>query len=147
MTTLKKLLLATIAATALATSSGVQAGQARSLSCSVTVDNLLNGAARYAYQKAFDLLPDTPFSDDFSSATRFRFFDAWSYLDAGRTVVAISYFNDIGVFDSVDFGTSMKINEANNVDSVSGSFTYSSSLGVRGNHTTNYSLTCTRLKN
>lgn len=146
MSNLKKTLLASLAVVGALTSLAAQAEQPRSLACSVSVDNLLNGATRYAYRKDFALLPDVPYSDDFSSATRFRFFDAWSYLEDGKTVVAISYFNDIGVFDSVDFGTSMKINEVNNVDTSSGSFTYSTSQGIRGNHTTNYTLTCTRLK-
>lgn len=125
----------------------VSAAEPRSVSCSVSVDYLLNGVVRAPYQKEFVVNPGVVYEDDFSTFTRFRFFTASTRLDeAGKTVVEMSYYNDVGVFDAVDFSTELTIHDENNGETTSGSHTYWSSLGIAGNHTTEYSLTCKRLK-
>lgn len=125
-----------------------QAGEPRAVGCSVSVTYLLNGVARSTYERSFSVSPGAPFSDDFSTATRFRFFDAAATLEADgkTTTVAVSYFNDVGVLESVDFRTQLAVGSDRLPRSTSATHTYWSSVGIAGDHTTTYQLTCQALK-
>lgn len=120
------------------------ASQNGRLACSVSIDYVLNNVLRQSYQKDFVIDPNTPFSDDFSTATRFRFFDASTTRQSGDSVVTISYFNDVGVFTAVDFRTTLTMRDDKDGETISGSHTFFTSIGAVGNHTTNYTLTCQR---
>lgn len=125
----------------------VNAAEPRSMSCAVSIDYLLNGVVRAPYHKEFVVNPGEVFEDDFSTVTRFRLFTASTRLDdAGKTVVDVSYFNDVGVLEAVDFSTELTIHNENNGETDSWSHTYWSSTGIAGNHTTAYSITCKRFK-
>jgi hypothetical protein len=141
-----KLLLVSVTAAVIAAPIAVNASELRTVACSVTINYLVNDVVRAPYQKDFVLTPDAAFTDDFSTVTRFRFFDAATHLDDGDTVVTISYFNDVGVFEFVDFRTQLKIRDDGKVETNSGAHTYFTSLGAAGEHTTEYMLACARLK-
>ncbi len=143
--TLRTLLLSAVLLSAV-NISDANAAEERSVSCSVSIDYLFNGVVRAPYQKDFVVTPGVRFEDDFSTPTRFRIFDASTRLEDGKTVVVISYFNDVGVFESVDFNTELKLNDEKG-ETRSGSHTFFTSRGAVGSHTTNYTLSCSRLKN
>jgi hypothetical protein len=82
------------------------------------------------------------FSDDFSTPIRQKQFSASAARVGGITVVSIDYFNDVGVFVSIGFNT--QLNVSRNIESTSGSHSLSTSLGVVGTHSSNYTLTCRR---
>jgi hypothetical protein len=115
------------------------------VSCSVTVDYTLNGGAPEAYRKDFSVSPGVGFIDDFSTALRQKEFRASAAREGGNVVVSIDYFNDVGVFHSVGFSTRMNVRENRVLETTAGSNTFSTSLGVSGNHRTDYTLTCRRL--
>ena len=140
-----RLMLVALAAVQLTGPSAVHAAQVRAVSCTVAIDYLFNDVLRAPYQKTFVVDPGAVFEDDFSTFTRFRIFDAWTHLDeTGNTVVEISYFNDVGVFDSIDLRTRLTLHE--DAETISGSHSYFTSQGVAGERTTNHTLTCSRLK-
>ena len=126
----------------LAANTSAQAGNNNSVACSVSVDYLLNRAVVESYRKDFSVSPGQAFSDDFSTAIRQKQFSASAARDGGNTVVSIDYFNDVGVFVSVGFNTQLSMGR--NIESTSGSHSLSTSLGVVGTHSTNYTLTCRR---
>ena len=123
------------------------AGQLK-VSCSVVVDYVLNGNATESYQKIFVIEPGLSFDDDFSTFTRQKTFSASTVLDAGNTVVGISYFNDVGVFDAIDFSTKLTLHKKGVAESTSGSHTFTTTAGgtPQREHTTNYTLTCKQTK-
>lgn len=141
-----KLLLAALAAVGLAAPIVANAAEARPVSCAVTVDYLLNNVVRAHYQKDFVVMPGVPYEDDFSTFTRFRFFDASTRLENDKTVVYIGYYNDVGVFEAVDLRTKLVIHDDKPDDVTSGRHMYFTELGVAGDHTTDYTLACHRLK-
>jgi hypothetical protein len=153
MTSLNSLLVSSIMAAGFAVSINVNASEPSGVSCSVSVDYLKNGALAESYQKAFTVTPGAGFTDDFSTLTRQKFFTASTLLDAGKTVVGISYFNDVGVFDAEEFSTKLTLHKAGVLESTSGSHTFSTSsfpqaggVAVNVSHEINYSLTCKQLK-
>lgn len=143
-----RLFLAAALAASITAPLTASAAELRNVSCSVSVNYLLNNVVRSAYQKDFVIAPGVAFQDDFSTFTRFRFLDASSRLEAdGKTTsVSLSYYNDVGVFEAVDFRTELKIHDDKTPETASGTHSYWSSLGVAGDHTTSYSLTCRVLK-
>jgi hypothetical protein len=140
-----KTLAALTAAAALALPSLAQAAQGNtfSLNCSVAID-YVNGTVSEPYRKDFVVGSGVAFADDFSTPIRQKRFVASAARQAGNLVVAIDYFNDVGVFHSVAFSTQLALREGRNIDSTSGSHVFSTSIGVPGNHTTNYTLSCKR---
>ena len=139
-----KILLASLAIAGLAAPLAGHAESIRTVACSVSIDYLANDVLRAPYQKDFVVTPGVTFQHDFSTFTRFRFFEASTKLEGNRTVVSISYYNDVGVFEYVDMRTSLPMRE--DVESTSGSHTYWTELGIAGTHTTNWTLTCQRVK-
>jgi hypothetical protein len=146
MSKLLKLLLVSATLAGAVAPLGVHASQSDGVACSVVISYVLNGTVRESYQKDFAVTPAVPVSDDFSTFTRFKFFDASTHRESGASIVDISYYSDVGVFDSIDFRTKLTLRDDKAVETASGSHTYYVSLGVSGQHTTNYNLTCQRLK-
>lgn len=150
MTPIHRLLTACAAAACLCAPAIASAG-VTGVNCSVAVDYTRNGALGHAYRKDFTVTDEAPFVDDFSSATRIRQFSAAVSRNGGDSVVSIDYFNDVGVFTSIGFNTSLTVNGSGHVGrSTSGSHSTFVSNGVApavvgGTHTTAYSLTCNRL--
>jgi hypothetical protein len=136
-------LLACLALT-LAAPARAASGETINVSCSVAVDYLLNNVVAEPYRKTFNLSPGAGLVDDFSTPLRFKRFTASVAREAGNLVVAIDYFNDVGVFHNIAFNTKLVIHNNQGIESTAGSNTFSTSLGVVGNHTTNHTLTCRR---
>ncbi len=146
MSVLLNRLLLSIAAAGVAASMNVSASELRAVSCSVSVDYSLNRVVRSTYQKDFVIAPGAAFSDDFSTATRFRYFDASTQLVDGDTVVSVSYFNDVGVFDSVDFGTTLTLRNGREIETINGGNSFFTSRPSSAEHRTNYTLSCGRAR-
>ena len=140
-----KLVSMAVVLATLAAPMAVNAANPATVACSVAVDYTLNGVVLEPYRKAFNLQLGVGFSDDFSTPTRMKTFTATVAREAGHLVVAIDYFNDVGVFNSVGFNTRLSLHDGKGIETTAGSHTFSTSLGVTGNHTTNHTLTCRRL--
>lgn len=142
-----KLVPTLLAAAALAAPALAYAEAPRSIACSVQVDYLFDNVLRSTYQRDFTVSPGATFSDDFSTATRFGFFDASTTLEADRSyVVRVAYFHDVGVFDWVDLRTDLTLRADRVAETNRASHSYFTSLGAAGERTTNWTLTCTRVK-
>ena len=145
---LKKSLWVSAAMCGLAAPLMANAAQVDVMACDVEITYSLNSVPSLTYVMSFQVAPDAPFSDDFSSATRFRFFDATMTVEAGDPVVSIRFDADVSVFNAVDFNASLKVRDRNKPETASGSNSFFSSLtGVAGAHRTEYTLTCQRARN
>ena len=147
MSSIKKIAFATLSAVGLFASAVSHAAQNDPVGCTVTVNYTLNGVLRESYQNSFVVDTVTPFSDDFSTFTRFKFFDATTTKKQGVSTVKIAYFNDVGVFNSVDFTAQLSLREDRS-ESTEGDYTFYTSVVNSGTarHNTSYSLTCHRIK-
>lgn len=119
-----------------------EAAKPTSIACTINVvstSHANNGTvvSTETYQQSFVVTEAVPFSDDFSTFTRFKFFDASLTKANGISTVAISWFADVSVFNAVDFSTSLKILNGQNTGEVSGTYTFSFSGGF---NTTTYTL-------
>ena len=138
---------ASLAILGLATPVMANAAQVDVMACDVQVTYSLNNVPSLSYAMSFQVAPDAPFSDDFSTATRFRFFDATMTVEDGVPVVSIVFDADVSVFNTVDFGASLKVRDRNKGETTSGNNSFFSSLpGVAGAHRTEYTLSCQRAK-
>ena len=143
----KLLALTTLALAAVTAPSLGSAAQIDPMLCSVNVDYSINNVSRLSYVKDFVVSADAPFSDDFSSATRFRFFDAYLTVEAGDPVVTIVFDADVSVFNTVDFTANLKVKNENKGDTISGDSGFFTSVpGAAGAHKTRYTLSCQRTK-
>ncbi len=95
-----------------------------------------------AYHKDFSMTDGTFFSDDFSTFTRFKFFDAAMTTNLGASKVSIDWFADVTVFNAVDVSTSVTIPKGQKEGSTSGIHTFYTSTGSTQ---TTYSLTCLKM--
>lgn len=111
--------------------------------CSVTIEHVQNGVTRLAYVKDFVVSAAAPFSDDFSTSTRFRFFDATLSFDGGVPVVGIRLDADVDVFDTAALRTSLKVRDQNG-ESTSGTHELANSTVAL---ITSYTLSCAKSKN
>jgi hypothetical protein len=119
----------------------------RNVSCSVDVDFLFNNLLRATYQRDFVVSPGVDYDEDISTATRFGFFNASTSLQADKSyVVTITYDYDVGVFDWVDLRTELTLRQDRLAETNQGSHRYFTSQGAAGERTTNWTLTCTRVK-
>ena len=120
-------------------------GDNDAMQCSVSVEYLRSGALRLNYTKDFVVAPNAPFNDDFSSATRFRFFDATVTYVNGIPEVSAVFDADVDVFNAVQFGFTLKVRDESNGETQSGYNTFFSSVaGASGSHRSNYTMTCAR---
>lgn len=130
---------------AVAAPAGAHADAVDPMACSVSVEYSLTSAVRLTYAKDFVVAPDAPFSDDFSTATRFRFFDASMTIVDGRPLVTVSFDADVSVFNAVAFGTELLVTDPTHGSSTRGSSGFFTSVpGAAGAHRTRYTLTCAR---
>ena len=115
------------------------------MNCSVTVTYALSGVPRLTYAKEFTVTTDAPFSDDFSTATRIRWFDASLALEDGTPVVSMQFDADVSTFNAVSVSASLKVKDERHGETESGSNSFYSSVpGAAGAHKTDYTLTCWR---
>ena len=94
---------------------------------------------RETYQKEFVLAEGVPFFDDFSTRTRFKFFDASLSKENGDSTISINWYADVTVFNSVDFDTLIVLSDGQKSGRSTGRHTFYTS----GSSTTTYfTLTC-----
>lgn len=93
------------------------------------------------YSKDFVLSQGTDLSDDYSTPTRFKFFNATLQEAGGAATVAIDWFADVSVFNSADFSTALTLIKGQKQGDISASHTFSS---TPGHSTTTYTLTASR---
>lgn len=136
---------AAVAALLCATLAPAAHAQALSVTCDVNIQYLLNNAPMETYARTFQVSEGVPYSEDFSTATRFKFFDASFAREVNQGRVSISYFNDVGVFSTVQLNTSLVMRKRTGVETTSGDHTYSTSQGAAGNHETRWTLSCRKL--
>jgi hypothetical protein len=146
-TSISRLVFACLAAVGLATPMSALA--APSASCTVSVDYVYNGTVVEPYVKEFVVESGVTYTDDFSTTTRSKVFTASLGREAGKMVVSIDYFNDVGVFYAIGVNTKLTLH-GRALETTSGSHGSYISSGVTpssvgGNHETNYTLMCTRL--
>ncbi|MFO1328428.1 MAG: hypothetical protein U1F56_13790 [Rubrivivax sp.] len=125
-----------------------QAADNPAVGCSVGVDYQRNNVLGHAYRQSFVVDTLTPYVEDFSSATRIREFRATVSRAGSDVVVNIDYYNDVGVFVSVGFTTSLTLRGGGAPQTATGTHnTYVTNLaaGAGGTHTTSYTLTCQRV--
>lgn len=144
MTRTRRFLTGMLAAAALVAPMTAHAGGPKPLACSASVDYLLNGTVRNSYARDFTVAPGAPFSEDLSTAIRFKFIDAIATVepDGKTTSVKFFYYADVGAIESADFSTELRVAGDKKPVTTSADSTYWSSFGVAGNHTTKWSLTC-----
>ncbi|MEQ1743158.1 MAG: hypothetical protein ABL869_11770 [Candidatus Nitrotoga sp.] len=146
MFNLKKLLIASFTVVGITSSLMANAASDDALACSVAV-NFTSGAGSLTYAKVFEVSPTAPFSDDFSTLIRFKFFDASMTVESGIPVVKINFDADVSVFNSIGFGASLKVRDASNGETISGDNAFYSSVpGGGGANVTKYTLSCKRAK-
>lgn len=143
------LFLACAAATGLALPIPALAAENTAAACSVSVDYVVNGTLADQYQKDFLVEQGTTFVDDQSTRLRAKTFTATVAKDAGKVVVSVDYFNDVGVFLAIGFNTRLTIRGGGGFETTSGSHGTYISTGVTpqvvgGNHETHYTLMCRR---
>ncbi len=93
-----------------------------------------------SYQKEFTLAEGQTITDDFSTATRFRFMDAALTRANGEWVMQVAWSADTSVFNAVDLNTSVSIangQKSNKSEGRHAFFTTGQSV------TTTYSIVCT----
>lgn len=98
-----------------------------------------------SYQRAFTVRPGAAFHEDLSTVTRAKEFDASVARDTTGIVVTMRYFNDVSVFNAIDLGGTLTLD--NNLESrtTTGDNAFSTSIpGASGHHTTRYTLTCAK---
>lgn len=93
------------------------------------------------YHAEFQLDEGEVFSDDFSTATRFKFFDAALSKVNNDWVMSIDWFADTTVFNSVDFRTDVILPNGQKSSLSSGSHTFFNSTSSTK---TTFSIVCTR---
>ncbi len=99
----------------------------------------------HTYEQIFEVEPGLDYFDDFSTATRTREFLASAKQRGLKTMVTIAYFNDVGTFESIDFGTQLTLRGKQLRETMSGHHTFSTSRApLSGHFQVDYSLTCHR---
>lgn len=117
------------------------------MSCTISVEYKRSNVSRLVYTREFLVSPTAPFTDDFSTATRLRFFDATVARIDNEPHVAVVFDADVDVFNAVQFGTTLKVRDENKGDTQSGHNSFFTSVpGAAGSHRTDYTLTCMRAK-
>jgi hypothetical protein len=142
MSKITKLLVVPMIAASFAAPTQVSANQLNNVSCSIIVDVTKPGGTE-AYEKNFVIQQGADFFDDFSTATRIKEFSASTLTTSGKTNVTINYFNDVGVFDALEFSTTYTLPRGQEAGSVSGR---SAAYTSNGNFTADYTLTCKQAK-
>ncbi len=147
MSKLFNALLIAAAATALTTPAMAESGSSNeandTMACTVTVEHKRGNVTNLVYTRDFVVAPSTPYSDDFSTATRFRFFDATVARVNGSPEVVFVFDADVDVFNAVNFGSVLRVHDESGGETLTGSSSFFGS-GTTGSQRSFYTLTCKR---
>lgn len=124
-----------------ATGSGNEAND--TMACTVSVEHKRGNVTNLVYTRDFVVAPSAPYSDDFSTATRFRFFDATVARVNGNPEVAFVFDADVDVFNAVNFGSVLRVHDESGGETLTGSSSFFGSGNV-GSQRSFYTLTCKR---
>ncbi|MFO0816614.1 MAG: hypothetical protein U1A77_01655 [Pirellulales bacterium] len=122
----------------------VRAESGHPVECTVDVTVEIRGStgavtSTQTYQQSFLLDEGGVFFEDFSTRTRFKFLTVTSTKVDGDTTIAMNWFADVSVFNSVDLDTSVLLGDGSKKGQATGRHT----LYVSGGSTTTiYTLTC-----
>ncbi|MBP6750656.1 MAG: hypothetical protein KA144_13540 [Xanthomonadaceae bacterium] len=117
------------------------------MACTVSVEYKRSNVSRLVYTRDFVVGPNSPYTDDFSTATRLRFFDATVSRVDNTPQVAVVFDADVDTFNAVQFGATLKVRDASKGETQSGNNSFfTSAAGASGSHRTDYTLTCMRAK-
>lgn len=115
------------------------------IACSVSVQYSRSNNVTLNYVRDFEVTVTAPYSEDFSTATRLRFFDAVLSYDTGIPSVKILFDADVDVFNAVQFTETLDIHDLSKGNTLSGEHNFFSSVpGAAGRHRTKYSVTCAK---
>ena len=123
-----------------------EANRPETVTCTVDIShNTFNQSGALVgsevYTNDFVLAEGTPFSDDYSTVTRFKFFDASLSRAGGEATVSFAWFADVSVFNSADFDTTLTLAKGQKTNQSSAT---SSFWNSNGHSTTTYTLTAAR---
>lgn len=139
----RSLLLAVLALSVAPLAATAAEGNTNStMACSVSVTYLRNRVPSLTYVRDFVLDPTTPYFEDFSTPLRSRFFSATVADDNGTPVVSIIFDADVDVFNAIDFGTSLRVENPSRGNSATGNNTFFAGGPLSGTHRSEYTLTC-----
>ena len=140
---MKALFALTVLAATLSPALAAAEDQPRDVNCTVNVSHKVNNGTPQVYNKDFSLPAGTTFFDDFGTSFRFKEFSASSRLDAdGKTVVDVNYYNDVTVFESVDFNGSLTMYDDNGTQGNGNQSFFSSRINA--SHRTDWVIFCAR---
>ncbi len=128
----------------LGSSSMAVAAKATGVTCTIdmvveTMNNSGTVVSTESYQNSFVLQDGDLFSDDFSTVTRFKFFNAGMSKANGESIVTVDWFADVTVFNAVDFNSTVVLSGNQKVGKTIGEHTfYTSGSATR----TKFSLVC-----
>ncbi len=146
MSTFLKALLVVAATAVLSTPAMAESGSGNetnnTMACTISVEYKRANVTTLVYARDFVVSPGTPYSDDFSTSTRLRFFDASVENVNGTPEVAFVFDADVDVFNAVNFGAVLKVHDESKGETLSGNSSFFGS-GV-GSHRSFYTLTCKR---
>lgn len=143
---MKVIFTLTVLAATLTPAAALAADRPRNVACTINVSHSINNGVPQVYTKDFPLIDSTPYLDDFGSSFRFREFSASVRLDAaGKTVVDFSYYNEVTVFEAVEFDSSLTLYNENGTQTNGRQAFYSSRLGA--SHRTDWTMSCERMSN
>lgn len=94
------------------------------------------------YQREFTLVDGQLYSEDFSTPTRFKFFDADMSTTNGVSTINMYWFADVTVFNSVEVSTTVSLGRGRKDDTSSGTHILYTSTGSTR---TSFSLSCVGL--
>lgn len=134
------LLLAAALAAPLA--AGAQTSPVLAATCNVTIDYSLNGTVTEPYQRQVTVQEGVPFEDDFSTQTRMKILNLELVRSGNGATVRLSYFNDVGTFDTARLDTSLLLKRRGAVESAAARSTWETSQGSAGSHAVNWSFSC-----
>ena len=134
----------TVLAAVLTPAAAMAADRPRDVACTITVSHSINNGVPQVYTRDFPILDSTPYFDDFGSSFRIREFNASVRLDAdGKTVVDFNYYNEVTVFEAVEFDSTLTLSNENGTQTSGRQAFYSSRLGAA--HRTDWTMSCNRM--
>lgn len=125
---------------AMAASGGNEAND--TMACTISVEYKRGNVTNLVYTRDFVVAPSAPYTDDFSTSTRLRFFDATVARVDGAPEVAFVFDADVDVFNAVNFGSALRVHDENKGETLTGSSSFFGS--AVGSHRSFYTLSCKR---
>ncbi len=115
------------------------ASGSKGVTCVIDVVVQTGATLQTTYRKEFTLLEGETYSDDFSTATRMRFFDASLTKVNGEWIMSVDWYADTTVFNTVELRTAVVIPSNQKVGKTAGTHNFWNSTT---SSETGYSIAC-----